>query len=177
MDIIEKKIEQLGGVEITKVFAPKKDSNFSIENFQTENKILLPEKYIFFSNKYGFGQFNEDIIFDSISKIPSSYDDGTCPISFIYGWGKGTESLQKVRKTFLEQLPANYFVFAESNPGDQLLINTLDNKVYYWAHEEPEKRCIFLVSNNFEDFINSLKINLNKNDDDDLEEESFSDDF
>ena len=50
MDIIEKKIEQLGGVEITKVFAPKKDSNFSIENFQTENKILLPEKYIFFSN-------------------------------------------------------------------------------------------------------------------------------
>ena len=47
MDIIEKKIEQLGGVEITKVFAPKKDSNFSIENFQTENKILLPEKYIF----------------------------------------------------------------------------------------------------------------------------------
>ena len=177
MDKIEKKIQELGGIEITKTFEKKKDYNFLIKDFITENSIELPEIYILFSQVYGFGQFNEDIVFESLSKIPSSYDDGTCPISFIYGWGKGNESLQKVRKTFLDQIAKNYFVFAESNPGDQLLINYLDNKIYYWAHEEPEQRCIFLVADNFDDFINSLKVNINESDDDDLEEESFSDDF
>jgi hypothetical protein len=179
MENFEKKIAQLGGLELTKSFAIKKDNNFPIEEYLIENNLKLPEDYISFTKKYGFNQFNNDIVFESINPIPSAYEDGTCPISFFYGWGKGGQSLIKIRETYLEQIQPEYFVFAEGNPGDQLLINTLNNKIYYWAHEESVNNSLFLISDSFVDFINNLKFNENKSDDDDddLVEESFSDDF
>ena len=178
MESIEKKITSLGGLEITKSFRNHKEEKIDVEKYLLTNGIKLPNEFIDFSKKYGFSQFNNDIVFSTISKIPSSYEDGTCPVNFFYGWGAGTESLQEIRESLSDQIPNKYFVIAESNPGDQLLVNTLDSKVYYWAHEEPENKCIFLVANSFEDFINKLKLNENSNtDEDDLEEESFSDDF
>ena len=174
---MEYRIAELGGLELTKSFAIKKDNNFSVEEYLIVNKLNLPEEYIKFTKKYGFNQFNNDVVFESVNQIPSAYEDGTCPVSFFYGWGKGAESLLEIRETYLELIQPEYFVFAEGNPGDQLLINTINHKIYYWAHEESVNNCLFLVSDSFEKFIMSLKLNDNKNGDDNLEEESFADDF
>ena len=55
---LNKKIEKLGGIEIISVFESKKDLNFDIDNYLSENNIRLPKEYIDFSQEYGFGQFN-----------------------------------------------------------------------------------------------------------------------
>lgn len=169
---IENEIEQLGGIEISSTFVSKKDNVFDVNKYLKNNNLHLPEEYLGFSLKYGFGQFNKDVVFASISKIPISYDDGTVPITFIYGWGLGSESLQETRTALLEQINSDYFVFAEGNPGDYLLINTNDNKIYYYSHDS-----LFLVANSFSSFIETLKINDNSEPEDDIQEEWFSDDF
>jgi len=177
MEKIENKISELGGLELTKSFTVKKDNNFSVIEYLAVEKLNLPDEIINFSKKYGFNQFNNDIVFKSLNPIPSAYENGTCPIGIFYGWGKGDESLMEIRKTYLEQIQPEYFVFAEGNPGDQLLINIKNNKVYYWAHEQSVNNCLFLVADSFEKFIDSLTVIENENVDDDLEEESFADDF
>lgn len=180
MEKIENTISELGGLELTASFFIKKDASFSVETYLTAHKLDLPAVYIEFSKKYGFHQFNTNVVFDSMHPIPSAYEDGACPIDFFYGWGKGTESLPKIRKTYLEQIQPEYFVFAEGIPGDQLVIHTLNNKIYYWAHEEPVNNCLFLVADSFEKFIIGLRI---KNDDDDDDDGNdvvsawFADDF
>lgn len=177
MKKIENKLSELGGLELTASFFIKKDTSFSVEAYLTAHNLNLPVIYIAFTKNYGFNQFNNNVVFESMHPIPSAYEDGTCSIGIFYGWGKGTESLPQIRKTYLEQVQPEYFVFAEGNPGDQLLINTINYKIYYWAHEESVNNCLFFVADSFEDFIIGLKINGNKNANDDLEEEWFSDDF
>lgn len=177
MKLIEKKIKKLGGIEFMRPLARKYNSNIDISNYLKSNNLNLETEWIEFLIKYGFGQFNDDIVFKSIDKIPVSYNDGTTPITFIYGWGFGSESLQETRDGLADQISSNYFVFAEGNPGDYLLINTVDGKIYYYSHEGEVNYSIFLVANTFEDFIESLSINKNSSAEDDLEEEWFSDDF
>lgn len=177
MEKIEKKISELGGLELTKHFEIKKDDKFPVKEYLVENKLNLPEEYLEFTQKYGFNQFNNDVVFQSVNSIPSAYEDGTCPISFFYGWGKGSESLPKIRETYLEQIQPEYFVFAEGIAGDQLLINTINCKIYYWAHEASVNNSLFLVSDSFTDFIINLKINDNKNLDDGIVSSSYADDF
>jgi hypothetical protein len=174
---IQKKIEEVGGIEIKAAFESKKNNNIDVDTYLKLNDLKLPDAYINFSLKYGFGQFNNDIVFKSIDKIPVDYDDGTTPITFIYGWGFGGESLQETRISLADQISSNYFVFAEGNPGDYLLINTVDEKIYYYAHQGAINNSIFLVADSFQQFIESLLINENCNSEDGLEEEWFSDDF
>lgn len=175
---IEKKIEELAGIEVTANFIGNKDDAFDVRDYLNINNLHLPEEYIKFSLKYGFGQFNKNIVFKSISKLPVAYDDGTVPVTFIYGWGSGSESLQDTREALLDQIDSDYFVFAEGSPGDYLLINMSDNKIYYYTHDNSIDNSLFLVANSFPEFINSLKIkNYLDSDNNDIEEEWFSDDF
>lgn len=93
-------------------------------------------------------------------------------------WGSGENSLPNIRETFLEQIPDQYFVFAEGNAGDQICIHLENHQIYYWHHESPEGADLFLTANSFENFIKSLEINKSDvADDSDLEEEWFADDF
>lgn len=176
MKKIETKIETLGGFQSIENDEPK-DNEFQVAQYLSDNKLNLPNIYIDFSEKYGGCMFNNDVVFSSISKIPSAYEDGSCPISIFYGWNQGEESLQENREAFIEQISEKYFVIAEANPGDQLLVNNEDNKIYYWAHEESENDCIFLVANSFEDFIESLEINKNKFKEKKVISSWFSEDF
>ncbi|MFK6999565.1 SMI1/KNR4 family protein [Flavobacterium oreochromis] len=169
-----KKIEEVGGIEITSSFSSKKEKNFDVVNYLALNNLKLPSNDIDFSLKYAFGQFNEDVVFNSISKIPvGCYDDGTIPVTFIYGWGSEGESLQETRDALLDQVNEKYFVFAEGNLGDYVLIDTIDGKIYYYFHEGTENKSIFLVANNFDEFIENLQINKNEKTEDDIEKESF----
>lgn len=174
---IDKKIEKLGGIEISNSFILKKDNSFDVNSYLTQNNLQLPKEYIDFSFKYGFGQFNEEVVFTSISKIPISYDDGTIPLTFIYGWGRGVESLQETRIALLEQISSDYFVFAEGSPGDYLLISSTNNKIYYFSHDGPINNSLFLIADCFILFIETLKIDENQDTEDDIIEEWFSDDF
>lgn len=174
---IDKKIEAIGGIDITAAFLSNRENNFNVQNYLQSNNLKLPSSYVDFSIKFGFGQFKNDIVFSSIDEIPVGYDDGTTPITFIYGWGNGEESIQETRISLLDQIDSNYFVFAEGNPGDYLLINTINQKIYYYSHEGVVNDSIFLVAESFEEFIESLTLNKNSESEDDLEEEWFSDDF
>lgn len=176
MDAIKKRIEELGKTELTEVFESQKDFNFNVKEYLILEKLNLPDTYISFSIEYGFHQFNEDVVYKSIDKLPITGEDNLCPVDFIYGWGSGSNSLKEIRETFIEQIPPKYFVFAEGNAGDQLCINTENQKNYYWHHESSENE-IYFVSENFISFIESLRINEILEMDDDLEEEWFANDF
>lgn len=178
MKIIKKKILDLGGTELTEDFESVLINNFNFSNYLSENDLNLPKNVLFFIEKYGFNQFNENVIFKSIDNLSFSIDLKHGEINFIYGWGKEEYSLQEIRNTFIDQIPEKYFVFAEGNPGDQLCINMDNQKIYYWFHESPENQELYLISESFEEFINELSINETSiNDDNDIEEEWFSDDF
>jgi len=176
MDMIKKRIKELGKTELTEVFESQKDFNFNVKDYLILEKLNLPDIYISFSTEYGFHQFNEDVVFKSIDKLPITEEDNLCPVDFIYGWGSGSNSLNEIRKTFIEQIPPEYFVFAEGNAGDQLCINIENEKVYYWHHDS-SKNEIYFVSDNSPSFIESLRINEISELDDDIEEEWFADDF
>lgn len=178
MSVIDDKIKELGGAELTEAFVKEKEGNFDVEKYLSENDLNLPDDYQDFSQKYGFHQFNNDVVFKSLEKLPVTSDDNLCPVDFIYGWGSGENGLPDIRETFLEQIPGQYFVFSEGNAGDQICIQLENHKIYYWHHESPEGADLFLVANSFEDFIKSLEVNESgAADDSDLEEEWFADDF
>lgn len=178
MNSIDDKIKELGGMELTGSFVKEKENNFDIEKYSSENDLKLPDDYQDFSQKYGFHQFNNDVVFKSIEKLPITSDDNLYPVDFIYGWGSGENGLPEIRETFLEQIPNQYFVFAEGNAGDQICIHLENHKIYYWHHQSPEGADLLLVANSFENFIKSLEINNSDvTKDSDLEEEWFADDF
>lgn len=177
MDYIKKKIFRLGGTELTSTYLDKKDENFNLDFYLKKEKLILPSDYIFFSRTYGFNQFNRDVVFKSIEKLPITDETNLCPIDFIYGWGDGINSLQETRISMLDQIDEKYFVFAEGAAGDQICYNTEDSKIYYFYHEAHEGNGIFLVAHSFSDFIKSLQINIDNEAAEDLEEEWFSDDF
>lgn len=175
---IEKKIEEVGGIGITDNFIANKDRTFDVHNYLNVNNLQLPEEYIDFSLKYGFGQFGKEVVFKSVADIPIAYDDGTVPVTFIYGWGSGSESLQDTREALLDQLDSDCFVFAESSPGDYLLINMSDNRIYYYIHDNSMADSLFLAANSFSEFIGSLKVkDCSDSVNDEIEEEWFSDNF
>ncbi|MEK6511153.1 SMI1/KNR4 family protein [Myroides odoratimimus] len=178
---LENKIKKLGGVEIIPTFEPLKDNSFDINRYLENNKLKLSEDYITFSILCGYSEFINDIVVKSVERISVGYEDGTIRVSFIYGWGKGEESLQNTRESLLDQIGRKYFVFAEGNPGDYFLINMLKGDIYYYSHDSLPINSLYLVAHNFEDFIDRLQINVNVTDDDDDDdydsEEWFADDF
>lgn len=177
MERIKKKIFKLGQTELAKEFEDFKIRDFNYNKYLSQHKLTLNEKYLLFSERYGFGQFNKNVVFKSIDVLSFSFDKHFGEINFIYGWGTGDSSLQEIRETFLEQIPEKYFVFAEGNPGDQICINIEDQKIYYWYHESNENDELNLVANSFEEFITNLSIRKEEEIDDDIEEEWFADDF
>lgn len=177
MEIIKKKIFNLKGTELTEEFELLKKNDFNFSTYLSENNLSLPEDFLFFAEQYGFNQFNENVIFESIDDLPFSIDLNHGEINFIYGWGKEEYSLQEIRDTFIDQIPKKYFVFAEGNPGDQLCINMDNQKIYYWHHESFENQELYLVADSFNEFISQLSIRDENDTEEDIEEEWFSDDF
>lgn len=137
---MEYKIESLGGIKKEISYHTKLEE---IKEYLSEEGIKLPEDYLSFSLKYGYGQFCKDVVSKSIDKIPIAYPDGTFPVTFIYGWGKDEDSLQETRIALIDQLPLSYFVFAEATAGDYLLINTINYKIYYYLHDEVDDKAFF----------------------------------
>lgn len=182
--MIDEKIKALGGLEIVSTFETLKNNNFNVDKYINKNDLRLAKEYIDFSIEYGYSLFVNDIVVNGIEKVPVGYDDGTVSVSFIYGWGKGEESIQSTRESLLDQISPQYFVFAEGNPGDYLVINMLKGDVYYYSHDSLSNDGLTLVAHSFEDFIDRLQINTNITiygeddlEEDDLEDEWFADDF
>ncbi len=177
MEKINKKIQELGGTELTNEFKNAKINNFDPTNYLKTNKLTFNWEFISFLENYGYHQFNKDVIFESIDDLPFSFDKNNGEVNFIYGWGNNEDSLQEIRETFLEQIPEKYFVFAEGNLGDQLCINVENQQIYYWHHESYDKEGIYLIAKSFEEFIKGLSIRESKEIDCDIEDEWFADDF
>ncbi|AJH14439.1 SMI1/KNR4 family protein [Myroides profundi] len=177
----EDKLNKLGGIGILSTFIKPNDHALDIAQYIKNNNLQLPKAYLTFSTRYGYGIFNNDSVVKSTDRIPVGYSDNTIPISFIYGWGSDDESLQNTRKALLDQIDKHYFVFAEGNPGDYILINMSNGSIYYYAHDDLPSSSLYLIANSFEDFIDRLQLNTNtmhdEDEDDDLEEEWFADDF
>lgn len=83
MKAIEDKIKELGRTKLTDSFVKEKENNFDIEKYLSKNLLDLPDIYKEFSEKYGFHQFNKDVVFKSIEKLPITSDDNLCPVNFI----------------------------------------------------------------------------------------------
>ena len=54
-----------------------------------------------------------------------------------------------------------------------------NGSIYYYAHDDLPTNSLYLIANSFENFIDRLQLNTNTihDEDDDLEEEWFTDDF
>jgi SMI1-KNR4 cell-wall len=177
---IENKVNSLGGM-LTPAFLLKvKQPNFDVNLFEIKHQKQLPSIYKWFSEKYGFSNFCQDVLFYSINQLPIS-NNHYSTIGIFFGWGSSEYSLVSVNKNKYGQIPDNLFAIAEGAAGDFICIeinNNKQNKIYYWHHESPIGKDLFLVSENFEDFI--LNIEKSKSSDNKnlgIEEEWVSDDF
>ncbi len=158
---IAKKILLLGGMEPPSTAAQKKLWLHAAEEYLRANKLILPDDYLWFAVEFGSQYFIENIEFAAIEKLPVSENGGNrCPIAYFYGWGKESDSIQSIRKTYLGQMPERYFAIAEGCPGDQICIcmdGAEKGKLFYWHHEALDGQEFYLIANSFHDFVDSLQ--------------------
>ena len=159
------------------------DSNVSVflaqfQKFKNNHKsLLLPQEYQYFLKKYGDCSFEKDTFFKSIENMPKNKDENLGLVHF-YGVGHLSSALS----TYSGRVPKGFLPIA-GLPGGDLICMDIDKiskthgRVYSWDHEDECDGClenIYLIANNFEDFVDSFEIdNTSNNDDDGIEDFHF----
>jgi SMI1-KNR4 cell-wall len=130
----------------------------------TEAKLhfLFPKSFreilIFFG---GAVIFNVDVKFTSVQKTFLADTDDCQGLELIYGLFKNRNGLLEKNTTYESQLPAGLLAFGEAAGGNLLCFEKSTKQVMFWHHEAlPDAPSVFTVSKNFDDFLNSLSIDI-----------------
>ncbi len=173
---IIKKIESLGKRE--KVAPKPSGSSPRSQNFDEVNKYNLPSIYLEISKKYGSFSFEKWIMVKSVDTIPIS-ENGYVSVDGFYAF----EDAFQLFNEYKEQLPSGMIPFSDGEPGDLICIASegeKNGKIYYWHHESPKNKDLYLLANDLEQFILSLEIFEEKDEepgDEKITKVQLSDDF
>ncbi|MBY0595220.1 SMI1/KNR4 family protein [Bacillus bingmayongensis] len=80
----------------------------------------------------------------------------TFELDSIFGLGDDANSFAKNIEFYHETLPAIIFPIADLPGGDLVCMDKESNKIYFWFHEMEDEN-IFLVAENFQEFIMSFQ--------------------
>lgn len=117
-----------------------------LENFQNEIGVLLPESYKKHILKYNGG-------FPSDNLIITEEDEYI--IDLFYSIKYGNNNIEKLIEVLKDNLPTNYFPFAESSGGNPFCIDLSSEKIYYCPMDMGEVIPEF-VADSFQDLLDGL---------------------
>lgn len=144
---IQESINRLGGIEpLNDKFVPlNAEDILSIEQKLGNS---LPIDYVWLLKTYGGFLFSNSVEFEPAKQqpeyihseevgIPNGLDFKGSQISEFYGKNGDTITILKKLKIFQDRMPDNFLPFADDGLGNQLclLLNSEENKVYWWNHE------------------------------------------
>jgi len=129
-------------------------STEDLEIFEHNHNITLPNDYRGFLLKYNGGYPNP-----SIYRI--SEELGESILNIFYGIGSMYDNLEKTFDFFDEILEIGFIPIADDPIGNQICIGISKEffgKIYHWVHDEEHEGMenMYLLSNNFKTFLNSL---------------------
>ena len=159
---IENKITALGGT--TKNPMCKSDVNHSgdsssLTRFETIYQEKISDIFRFFYEKYGPFAFNKDVGIKCLDKNPIGGEDNQVSVDYFHSFEQGAEcSIDSILSIYPELLRQKLLPICEGEPGDLFCIELSSERLYYWCHEEGENENLYLVAENFMDFINRLEV-------------------
>jgi hypothetical protein len=139
-----------------------------IKQIESEIGYTLPPDYVDFLTYYG--GFSPLITAEYFFQGKIAKDNGSV-MGVIYGFMPGDcYDLVENHQTYKGRMPHNIIPIAEDGMGGQICLS-LDGKdkgsVYFWDHDfeetikegkEPGYSNLYLIARSFDDFINSLKV-------------------
>ncbi|MBF0231600.1 MAG: SMI1/KNR4 family protein [Desulfamplus sp.] len=159
----------------------EKNAYKDLEHFEKRIKAELPEDYKKILVMYaGPIIFNEQNIFKPIISSYLDREDGTQSVEILYGLGENEYSITAMLNRYEGRIPYQAIPIGEIGGGNLICMcirGDRANQIYLWDHDnereitgEPENDFgnMFLVSENFENFIHSIEKCDKKNEIDDL---------
>lgn len=143
--------------------------------------IIIPDDYKQFLRWYGETFFEKNIIFKPLEPSPTATEDGNQYFDGFYGLMSENNINQQI-DDYKNRIPGNLIPVGECPGGNLICIGvngTAYGKIYFWNHENELKARlmigdvadvenidlywdnIYLVSESFVDFLNTLEIDNN----------------
>lgn len=165
LEVIKSKINSIGGVQKN----PSCNQNIINEIngslfFEFEKKIgaRLPDLYKGMYEVYGPFSFKKSIRVKCKDSNPVADEYNTVSVDYFYSIENATGcSIIDLLKKYSLQLPEFLIPICDGESGDLICVDVRKGnsaKIYYWSHEESSDRNLFLIEENFFDFILKLEV-------------------
>jgi hypothetical protein len=162
---IEIKIKLLGGTKEN----PRCESALDhpadpshLTRFETIYEGKIPDIFKFFYEKYGPFAFNNDVVIKCLAKNPIAGDDNLVSVYYFCSFEQGREcAIDSILSVYPELLRQKLLPICEGEPGDLIcmaLNSGMNDNIFYWCHEESENENLYLVAENFMDFVIRIEI-------------------
>lgn len=148
-----KEIIDFNVVEENKVWSIK-----NIREIECKYNLKLLNEYIYFLQFYGNNYIKDNYCFKP--PISSSYiaKQDNYELDGIFGLYKNSNNLEKEIEFYKDILPSNLFPIADLPGGDLVCMDKEERKIYFWFHDMQGEN-LYLVANDFEQFIINFVIN------------------
>lgn len=157
---IQQKLESLGGIDPNPLCPSVEKDISSLEEFLGQLGYVLPDNYKSFVEKYCPFSFKEQVRFVLDALVSGLGDMVT--VDYFYGGLLDTESdcsVVKIYRQYSNQIPQGYLPICDGESGDLILLCLSEEyygHVFYWFHEGGEGQDLFLLKEDFDQFIMSL---------------------
>ena len=136
------------------------DINKNITLIENSLNSQIPEEYLSFIKEIGAITFNGPIKTKGLEKIPVADDENQASVDNFFDLSGDKASILHVLSSFKGNIPDHVLPICEGEAGDLIVIDMANpnyGKVYYWHHEhEDVTEGLYLVANNFKQFITNL---------------------
>lgn len=177
MNKYQKKMKSLQCYDLAETIGMRKDvSQEDIQELQRQTNCELPKDYIEFVKMYGGFSFEEYVNFTYLEKNPRDSDKGDIDVFFGFFLENISYDIIHEYRCYCERIPVNCLPIASAG-GNVVCLSVKGNdkgSVYLWDHnseeaveegEEPGTSNIYLLSHSFDNFINSLDIDREEEED------------
>jgi hypothetical protein len=128
---------------------------------ERELEFRFPKEYRSFLCDYGAAVFfGEGAIYRPLEPSPIVDDKGFQSVNTLYGPVDGRFGLDDVNRRFYDQLPPHVLAIGEAGFGDAIclaIVGAEAGRLYYWYHEDPDERRIYLIARSFDEFVDMLE--------------------
>ena len=138
-----------------------------VNAFEQQINVKLPKNYVEFLLLYNGGRFKQEV-YSMIEPIYGTSGVSEGGISWFYTLAEDYHyNLFKNYQTFKKRIPKELIPIGSDSCGNQICLAVGgDNygKVYFWNHDwendddeqEPDYSNVYLIANNFTEFVNKL---------------------
>jgi len=136
-----------------------------IQELESNLNFKFPEEYKNHLLKFNGGRCDPNVFsFEENGAVTESSVDWF--LALYDGEFDSLEDYFKICKIDEKRMPSTFFPIANDPGGNLICMDTIDNKIYFWNHEcevdygqsgDDDRSNLYLIANNLNGFISSLK--------------------